>query len=330
MKAREFGERQFLQTIAGLVNRVPGARLAWNDDASDFPLNDDTHIVINVDTFVASTDRLPGMSEAQMGRKLAVMTLSDLVAKGVIPSAVLLSLSVPPDFEQQSAQEIVRGFSQYCMKNSVSFIGGDTGTADDVVLTGVGMGFARPDEIVARRGANVGDTIAISGHFGLTSVAFQMLLKGVEVKGSLAQRATIAAYKPVIDFTLVHNLAQHQAVTSSMDSSDGLGITLNTMASLSGVAFELTRLPISGDVRQFAKSHNIDPLELVLAGGEEFALVLTIPSEKWALAKEIANDGTFGLIEIGHVVEGSGVTLLSQDGPVDIPSDGYDSFRRWG
>ncbi|MHA1771308.1 MAG: thiamine-phosphate kinase [Candidatus Thorarchaeota archaeon] len=329
MKTNEFGERQFLQMISGLVSRLPGSRLQWNDDASDFPIDENRHVVINVDTFVASTDQLPGMSDAQMGRKLAVMTMSDLVAKGVTPAAVMLSLSVPPEYDQQLAQEIVRGFSQYCIKNSIAFIGGDTGTALDVVLTGVGIGVASPDEIVTRGGARVGDIVAVSGFFGLTSVAFQMLLKGIKVDGSLAQRATIAAYKPVIDFTLVQNLVREHAVTSSMDSSDGLGITLNTMADLSGVAFELDRLPIAGGVSQFAKKHGLDLLSLVLAGGEEFALVLTIPQDKWTKAQEVAKAGIFGLRAIGRVVEGTGVTWQSPDGPITIPATGYDSFREW-
>ncbi len=329
MKTSDFGERDFLQLIAGLVSRIPGARLSWDEDASDIPITEDLHLVVNVDTFVGSTDWLPGMSAAQVGRKLAVMTLSDVVTKGVTPTSIMLSLSVPADYDGTEAQEIVRGMSQYCLKNSVSFIGGDTGTASDVVLTGVAFGMADPDAIVTRSGAQVGDIIAVSGIFGLTSVAFKMFLDGIDVKGSLAQRAMIAAYKPTIDFDIVKTLRSHDAVTSSMDSSDGLGITLNTMASNSGVGFEIDNLPVAGGVAKFAEDHGIDLLDLILAGGEEFAVVLTIPEEKWDVAQKVSKDSTFGLKAIGRVVEGTGVVWNGPDGPVEIPSSGYDSFREW-
>lgn len=329
MKTGKLGERAFLERISGFVRIPQGSRLGWDEDACDIPIDDSTHIVINVDTFVASTDRLPGMSEAQMGRKLAVMTLSDIVAKGVRPRAMMLSLAVPSDYPADSAEEIVRGLSQYCIKNDVEFVGGDVGTSDDVVLTGVALGTAHPDKIVPRAGARPGDIIAVSGRFGLTSVAFKMLLEGLEAHGSLSQRALIAAYKPVIDFNLVRLLAAQRAVTSAMDCSDGLGITLNTMAAHSNVAFELERIPAAGGVREFAEKHRIDLMDLVMAGGEEFALVITIPEKRWEVAREIAQASTLGLQRIGRVREGSGVTWLSPGGAVPVTGRGYDSFKEW-
>ncbi len=329
MKIRDLGERPFLESIRDLISEHDDAVLEFDDDASDLPCPAGQHVVINVDTLVGSSDWLPGMSAAQVGRKAAVMVLSDIVTKGANPLATMQSLCVPADYDSVSAQEIVRGFSQYCLKSGIPLIGGDMGTASDVVLTGVGIGVADPAHIITRGDAQVGDIVAVTGMFGLTAVAFHILLNGLTADSSLHQRALLAAYKPSIDLHLVPSLAGAGAVTSSMDSSDGLGITLNTMASHSNMCFEITRLPIASGVASFAQQHSLDSLTLVMSGGEEFIPVLTIPTSQWDIAVEVARHNHVSLIRIGEVVTGSGVVYKGPDGEIDIPPTGYDNFREW-
>jgi len=176
MKTGELGERGFLASIANYVNMVKGARLDFDEDASDFPISPDQSMVINVDTFVRETDWLPNMTAAQVGRKTAVMSLSDLAAKGAKPVCTMLSLCVPDDYDASEASELVRGFSQYGLKAGIPFIGGDMGMASDVILTGIAMGMAPPNRIVTRRGAKVGDIVAVTGKFGFTSVAYEIYI----------------------------------------------------------------------------------------------------------------------------------------------------------
>jgi len=60
MKTGEMGERGILASISKYVNSIKGAKLGFDDDASDFPITDDQNIVVNVDTFVRETDWLSG------------------------------------------------------------------------------------------------------------------------------------------------------------------------------------------------------------------------------------------------------------------------------
>ncbi|MFQ5831508.1 MAG: thiamine-phosphate kinase [Candidatus Thorarchaeota archaeon] len=329
MTMGEMGERQFLRSIRDLVGEIDGARLGFDDDASDIPFTDDKSLVINVDTLVGKTDWLPGMTEAQVGRKTAVMALSDLIAKGASPVATMLSLCVPQDFEAVAAQELMRGFSQYCLKSRVPFIGGDVGSSNDVILTGVAIGLANPDGIIARGGARSGDIVAVTGKFGLTSVAFEILLNGRKAEDNLKSRALGAAYKPDIHHGFVSALVKKRAVTSSMDSSDGLAITLNTMAAHSKLSFLIEHLPIAEDVTHFAKDIDVQERKLVLEGGEEFILVLTIPHDRWDDALGVARKTHTPLWRIGHAREGEGVQLETSEGYVEIPPKGYDNFREW-
>lgn len=329
MKTGEIGERGFLASISNYVNSVKGAKLGFDDDASDFPIDTDHNMVVNVDTFVRKTDWLSGMTAAQVGRKTAVMTLSDLAAKGAKPVSTMLSLCVPEDYEADEASEIVRGFSQYGLKAGIPFIGGDMGMSSDVVLTGVGLGVAHPDVIIPRNGAKPGDIVAVTGYFGYTSVAYEILLRGREAEPDLHKTALLAVYKPAISLDIVSALAENNAITASMDSSDGLGITLNTIAKQSKVSFVIEDLPSAKGVEVFARMNMLDEMKFVMQGGEEFHLVVTIPEDKFAKAQEIALIKRVPLMDIGYVQKGDRVVYESSEGYVDIPFSGYDNFKEW-
>ena len=329
MTPEKMSERYFLQRIKHLVQGTKGSILGFDDDASDIPISDQEHIVINVDTFVRKTDWLPQMTAAQAGRKTAVMTISDVAAKGAIPKAAMLSLCIPKDYPPEEAEELVRGFSQYCIKNAISFIGGDFGSADDVVLTGVGIGIAPANGIITRGGAKPNDILAVTGELGLTRVAFEHLLEGKEVEGQLMDDALAAVLNPHIHHNFVHALAKESAVNASMDSSDGISITLHTMAKQSGTAFLLEDLPIPTDVMKFARNSYMMEYHFVMQGGEEFVLVLSIPPEKWEVAQKIAQQQNVPLYKIGYVTTGKGVAYETEEGYLDIPESGYDNVTGW-
>ncbi len=329
LKTGEMGERKFLASISGLVNTPRGAVLGFDDDASDIPISDRSHLVINVDTFVRKTDWLPGMTPAQVGRKTAVMALSDLAAKGAKPLATMLSLCVPEDYDVDDAHEIIRGFSQYGLKASIPYLGGDVGMCDDVVLTGVAFGLASPEEIVTRSGARVGDIVAVTGLFGLTSVAFEILIRGRKVESELHKEALEAVYRPEIDIDFIAALREIGAVTAAMDSSDGLGVTLHTIAKLSGCGIIVDKLPVPPEVDLLCRDKNLDTIKLVMQGGEEFLLVLTIPPEKYDASLAMAKKKKVELKKIGSVTKDDRVVWATEEGSKPIPFAGYDNFREW-
>jgi thiamine-monophosphate kinase len=329
MRINEMGEREFISSIKDLIKLAEGARLKFDEDASDIPLDNRTNLVVNVDTFVKSTDWLPGMTAKQAGRKTAVMTLSDLAAKGVKPLASLSSICVPNDSDANEVRDIVVGFSHFATELGVPYIGGDMGSSKDTVLTGVAFGIAPPEKVIPRGGVHIHDIIATTGSFGLTTLAFKSLIEGLELSDQLTEAALKVAYEPEIHLDLVSGLAKKEAVSACMDSSDGLGITLNTMAAQSGLCFVIDNLPTTTDVRDFAEKHKLNLLELVMNGGEEFELVLGIPPNKWETASSMATDQKIMLTPIGLVKEGSGVVWQSNDAEIQVLPTGYDNFREW-
>ncbi len=63
-----------------------------------------------------------------------------------------------------------------------------------------------------------------------------------------------------------------------MDSSDGLSTTLNEMAKQSRKRFVITKLPVNQDLLKFAQKTGLEPLDLILHGGEEYEIVATVPT----------------------------------------------------
>ncbi|MHA1942860.1 MAG: thiamine-phosphate kinase [Candidatus Thorarchaeota archaeon] len=329
LKTGEMGERDFLSKIRSFVDKPKGAILGFDDDASDIPISDTSNLVINVDTFVRKTDWLPGMTPAQVGRKTAVMALSDLAAKGAKPLAIMLSLCVPEDYDVEDASELIRGFSHYGLKSSIPYLGGDIGMCDDVVLTGVALGVASPEDIVARSGAKEGDIVVVTGHFGLTSVAFEVLIRGKQAESDLHQDALAAAYRPKIASDFVSALVKEGAISASMDSSDGLGITLHTIAKMSNCGVVIEDLPITSEVEDFCSNNDLETLKMVMQGGEEFLLVLTIPPESFDKALDVAKKKKVLLKRIGIVTSGDQVVYKTIEESVPIPFAGYDNFKEW-
>jgi thiamine-monophosphate kinase len=329
LKTSEMGERDFLDKVSSFVNKPKGAVLGFDDDASDIPISNENNLIINVDTFVRKTDWLPGMTPAQVGRKTAVMALSDLAAKGAKPIATMLSLCVPEDYDVEDASELIRGFSQFGLKHKIPYLGGDVGMCIDVVLTGVALGTAAPESIVSRSSAKEDDIIAVTGHFGLTSVAYEILIRKLETAPELHKDALAAAYRPEIDLDFVAALKKIGAVTASMDSSDGLSITLHTIAKQSRCGVIVEDLPVTPEVEFFCRHNKLSTMKMVMQGGEEFLLVLTIPPEKYDAALDVAKEKKVNLMQIGFVTEGNQVMWETKEGFLPVPFAGYDSFREW-
>jgi thiamine-monophosphate kinase len=101
------------------------------------------------------------------------------------------------------------------------------------------------------------------------------------------------------------------------------------MAAQNKLCFVIDSLPITKYVQDFAEKNELDLLELVMNGGEEFELVFTIPQSKWNTASHMAANQKIMLTAIGRVKEGSGVVWQSNGEEIQVLPTGYDNFREW-
>jgi thiamine-monophosphate kinase len=117
-------------------------------------------------------------------------------------------------------------------------------------------------------------------------------------------------------------LASTNALTASIDSSDGLAWSLHEISRASNVGFLVNRLPLAEEAEQIAKLHGLDPVELCLYGGEEYELVVTVKPEKWKRAFEQVN-----LIRIGRVTKERDIVFKHGKNALHIEARGWEHFK---
>jgi thiamine-monophosphate kinase len=278
-------------------------------------------IIFKTDMLVASTDVPDGMEPWQVARKSVVSCVSDLAAKGIQPHAALISLGLPRNCTRPYIEGLARGFGIASKEFGVKIVGGDTNEASGLVIDCSMIGFAK-GRIPTRKGARPGDALVVSGMFGLPPAGIAVLTRNAAAAGPFRKQAadSVLVPKPRQRF----GLALAKYFSSSIDSSDGLAISLYELASQSGVNISVENVPIAGGVEEFAKGNDIDAHELVFHGGEEYEVVATIPKSRLRHAMTAARKAGAALHVIGRVQRGMGEIFV---GKKLLENRGYVHFR---
>jgi thiamine-monophosphate kinase len=265
-----------------------------------------------------------------IGHKAAARNLADVAAMGARPTALLVGFAGPGSLAVDWVLELVRGIAQECVTAGATVAGGDTSSAETIMLAITALGDLAGRPPVLRSGARPGDILALAGTLGGAAAGLALLAAGLEpdTGGSPgpAGKADLAAItrahrRPRPPYEAGPQAAALGA-TSMIDISDGLIGDLRHVADASGARIELRSGELlAGPVthvaalRAAAELVSADWTRWVLTGGEDHALAATFPAqvdlpERWRV--------------IGAVTRGSGV--LVDGGSWDGPG-GWDHFR---
>lgn len=269
----------------------------------------DKGIVIKSDMLVASTDVPSGMKPWQAARKSIVSCISDLAAKGVRPHAAVISLGIPKSCSTRLSdiEGLAEGFAIASNEFGVKIVGGDTNEAGELVIDCTMIGFPR-FKVPTRNGAKPGDFVIVSGAFGFAPAGLAILLQdanAITVSSSFRKHAVKSVLEPHPRQSFGLALARY--FSSSIDSSDGLAVSLYELASQSeGVDIIIYGIPAVEGLDKFAEENSLDKHELVFHGGEEYEIVATISHTKIRQAEAAARKAGVSLHVIGRVQRGSG------------------------
>jgi thiamine-monophosphate kinase len=324
--AGEIGERSLIELMLRWITPMPGMPLPFWDDAMAVDLVDGRVMVINTDMLVWETDIPMGMTPFQAARKSVVMNFSDLGAKGVQPQAFLVSLAIPRDLEADSIEDMAQGFEVGAREYGGYVIGGDTNEASDIIISGVALGIAQKNRIIKREGASPGDILATTGPFGLTATAFKILLEGKEPPEGLRESLVESVYNPKARIQEGIALAHSGAVTSSIDSSDGLAMSLYDLSKSSSVGFQVDDLPIPPEVLSYTNHHGLNPSHLALYGGEEYELVFTVKKDLLEDAQKALAAVDCELHILGTATQEKDITMLKKGEKTLIEKRGWEHF----
>ncbi|MFQ6123118.1 MAG: thiamine-phosphate kinase [Candidatus Heimdallarchaeota archaeon] len=297
--------------------------LVGNDDAVGILLEQDSLLVVNIDTLFWPTD-IPTnikMTLRQGGRKTVIMAVSDLGAKGVKPRGFISSIGVPPKTRLRDVLELVRGMREGAAEYGMRYLGGDLSESRDTIISGVTFGVACPQNVMTRSGAKVGDKVFLTGEFltgaGL-KIAVNDLSAPVELKRTLVRSVTTPKARVREGIAL----GRSGIATACIDSSDGLVRSLFELAEASQVGIRVHHLPIPESVRKFAKINKLNPEQLVLYGGEEYELVFTIHAKMTDMITGVFQELGSKVTQIGEVIRERKILL----GDEELDPTGYEHF----
>jgi thiamine-monophosphate kinase len=304
-----------------LIRRITGGRaqpastlLGPGDDAAVLAAPDG-RVVATTDVLVHGVHfRLDWSSPEQVGRKAVAVNLADVAAMGAKPSTVLVGLACPPDTPAQVVAEITDGMWAEAARAGIGVSGGDLVSADQLVLSITALGDLEDREPVTRAGARPGDQLAVAGRLGWAAAGLAVLRRGFRSPVGVvnAQRCPEPPYEAGPQAALA-------GATAMLDVSDGLLADLGHLADASEVGLDVQTglLEVSTRLQEVASALGADPLSWVLTGGEDHALVATVPP---------FGDLPEGWRKIGVVtMPGSGVTV---DGEEYRHSGGWEHWQQ--
>jgi thiamine-monophosphate kinase len=321
---KEIGERKIVNIIIELLEKIPVSPIPYGDDISAVDLGKGKLAYLKCDMLVDRTDVPPGMNLIQVGRKAVVSVVSDFASKGIQPVALLSSIGMPSDFKENDVKKIVRGLNLGAKEYGTYVIGGDTNESTDLIIDCIGFGLGDKNAFVSRYGAKPGNLLAVTGFFGETSAGLKIVKEEFRIPHNIRKKLLDAIYEPKARLQEGLALVKTKALTSSIDSSDGLAASLFELSERSGVGFLLEKIPISKYAIKFAEINDLDPISLALYGGEEYELVFTFQSKDLFKVQRTLKEN---LIVIGEVTSEKRIEVKTGYGKKKILPLGWEHFK---
>lgn len=312
----ELGELALVERIlAAVPAKAPDAVLLGPGDDAAVLAAPDGRVVVTTDVLVEGRHfRRDWSSPEDVGVKSAAENFADVAAMGARPTGLVVGLALPPETEVAWVDGFLAGLLAETARAGAALAGGDVVRADTIFISVTALGDLEGRDAVLRSGARAGDVVAVCGRLGCAAAGLAVLSRGFR-----SPRALVDAHRrPEPDYDAGVRAAEAGA-TALMDISDGLLIDAGRMARASDVtiAIDSSALPVDEVLASTAAAYNLDPLQWVLGGGDDHALLATF-APKTALPE--------GFMPIGRVAkrDGHDVTV---DGRAPDQVAGFEHFR---
>jgi thiamine-monophosphate kinase len=300
------------------------AVLGIGDDAALLPVSPGKVLVVSTDMLVSGRHFFPDADPFLLGRKSLAVNLSDIAAMGAQPRWATLSLALPSADEAWLAP-FADGFFSIADEFQMELVGGDTTKGPLNICVQI-MGETDPGKALRRDGARVGDFIWVSGDLGGAALALRHLHRDIVLPTVNFSRCAARLHNPMPRVAL--GLALRGIASGAIDISDGLIGDLSHILSRSSVAGEirLSDIPSNGDL------HMLDneswARQALLAGGDDYELCFTAPSNQSDVIQEISKRLDLRLTPIGKIVSGSGLIVRdANDSALNLDFNAFDHFR---
>ncbi|HMJ54807.1 MAG TPA: thiamine-phosphate kinase [Polyangiaceae bacterium] len=308
-----------LDRLRRFFTRMPlpaGVTVGIGDDAAVLA-PDSASLVWTVDAAVEGVHfRRDWMSLEDIGFRSLMAAASDLAAMGARPRGVLSALVLPADFGDEALDRLMRGQAEAAAELGTAVVGGNLARGIELSITTTLLGSAvKP---LLRAGAMPNDVVVVAGPLGLAAAGIEALRNG---RGGGAVERAIAVYRRPRAL-IEESVAAAPRARAAIDLSDGLALDASRLAVESGVGIMLQAesvLAAGGpELLAAAAALSLDPLDLALYGGDDYAVLMTFGPG------EVAPPFT----AIGTCIAGNGIVLRRANGALSgVDPRGYDHFQ---
>lgn len=333
MKLSEIGEFGFIESIRKRCTTSLGEVIKGiGDDCAVFRSSRGRVLLLTTDMLVEDIHFVrTTITPYHLGRKAIAVNLSDIAAMGGRPLVALISAAIPPDREVEEMQELYRGMKDICGRYTVDIVGGDTVASPEKLVINVSIvGDAREGQVLYRSGARPGEKIYLTGTVGDSSAGLNILKGQISPPQPLRDHFIRAHNEPQPLIETGKIIAQSRLATAMIDLSDGLISDLGHICQESGVGALLlsTRIPLSSELKKLANYEGLNALELALSGGEDYALLVTVPEKNAAKFEQVCREkNSSPLFLIGEMQKEGGIRMMNEEGAVEkLGPKGFDHF----
>ncbi|ALE06445.1 thiamine-monophosphate kinase [Arthrobacter sp. ERGS1:01] len=286
----QLSEAELLARIFPRLHAGTSMLLGPGDDSAIIAAPDG-RTVISIDTQVQDKDfRLAwpngyATTGFDVGWKAAAQNLSDINAMGAVPTALVVSLTLPGTTPVGWVEGLADGLSAAIVAlgaKSCSVAGGDLSGGSEIVVTVAVTGSLEGLAPVLRSGARPGDTVAVCGNLGLSAAGWALQESGIapaDYSPAMLRAADLFNRpEPPLPAGPAAALA---GATAMMDISDGLLRDAGRIAAASGTRLDLDDVvlaELAAPLAECATALGADPLQWVLTGGEDHGLLSTFPA----------------------------------------------------
>lgn len=308
-------EFELIGRLTASLNRNESLLTGAGDDCAVLDLGiPDRVVLFKTDAVVEGVHFTRETTPEKVGHKALARCLSDIAAMAGTPTAALITIALPHDFDPAYVEEIYDGINALARKYDVAIAGGETTTNPEGALISVALlGTALKGKYILRSGAKAGDALFVTGELG----------------GSIAGKHGDFEPRLVEARWLVENFSVHAMI----DLSDGLAGDLRHILKTSKVGSELlaSAIPISRSAKLAAKAETAtkSPLLAALTDGEDFELLFTVSSHD-AVPLLDAWKRQFPKLKlscIGKITKGEGLTIRDKRSARPLEEHGYTHFQ---
>jgi thiamine-monophosphate kinase len=270
-------------------------------------------LLFKTDAVVEGVHFTPGTPPEKVGHKALGRALSDIAAMAGTPTAALVTLGLPRNFEVGCVEGLYDGLKALARRHEVAIVGGETTTNPERLFVSVALlGWVARGKALLRSAAEAGDALFVTGELG----------------GSLAGKHL--EFEPRL--IEARWLAQQFPIHAMLDLSDGLAGDLRHILRASRVGAELlsASIPISAQARRAAKTHSSakPPLPAALTDGEDFELLFTVAARQAVPLLDAwkARFPALRLTCIGKITRQEGLMIRDRQGVRPLTDHGYMHF----